>query len=207
MSELRSALDQLTGMDLDALSADALLDLAGELVVGVNRMASALTTVVRVADRREAYRRDGAVSMKSWLRGSCRVAPDQASAIVSTGRRLEQLPETAAAFASGAISAAHARVITKAVTPGRVAKAADAGIDLAETDEIFAELARATAPHETARGVKAWVAGWIRTAASTMPPTSTGASPWRPVWTAGCICAVNSTPSVASTCAPRSAPS
>ena len=159
MSELRSALDQLAEIDLHALSEDALLDLAGELVTASNRIAASLTAVVRTADRREAYRRDGAVSMKAWLRGSCRMAPDQATATVSTGRRLEQLPETAAAFAAGEISAAHARVITKAVTPGRLAKAADSGIDLAETDGILAALARATAPHETARGVKAWVAG------------------------------------------------
>ena len=159
MSELLSALDELAGTDVDALSADGVLDLVAGLVTASNRMAAVLTSAIRAADRREAYRRDGAVSMKSWLRGSCRMAPDQATATVSTGRRLEQLPETAAAFASGEISAAHARVITKAMTPGRIAKAAEAGIDLTETDEIFAALARATAPHETARGVKAWVAG------------------------------------------------
>jgi hypothetical protein len=159
VSELRSALDGLAELDLDALSEDALLDLVGELSTATNRMAAALTTAVRAADRREAYRRDGAVSMKSWLRGSCRMAPDQATATVSAGRRLEQLPETMAAFAAGEINATHARVITRAMTPGRLAKAADAGIDLGETDSILAALARATAPNETARGVAQWVAG------------------------------------------------
>ncbi|RBY96868.1 endonuclease [Blastococcus sp. TF02-8] len=159
MSELRSALDQLAGVDLAELSDDTLLDLVGELSTAANRVAAALTSAVRAADRREAYCLDGAVSMKAWLRGSCRMAPEQATATVSTGRRLEHLPETAGAFADGAISAAHARVITKALTPGRMAKAAEAGVDLGETDAILAGLARATAPHETARGVKAWVAG------------------------------------------------
>jgi hypothetical protein len=159
VSELRSALDELAGIDLADVSAEGLLDLSAELVTAANRLAAALTSVVRAADEREAYRRDGAVSMKAWLRGSCRMAPELATATVSTGRRLEQLPETAAAFAAGDISAAHARIITKALTPRRLAKAADAGIDLAETDGILAALARATAPHETARGVKAWVAG------------------------------------------------
>ncbi|WP_157944015.1 HNH endonuclease signature motif containing protein [Blastococcus atacamensis] len=159
MSELRSALDELTGIAFGDLSEDALLDLVGDLSVTANRVAAALTSAVRAADRREAYRRDGAVSMKAWLRGSCRMAPEQATATVSTGRRLEQLPETAAAFASGEISAAHARVITRAMTPGRLAKAADAGIDLGLTDGILADLARATAPNETARGVAQWVAG------------------------------------------------
>lgn len=159
MSELRSALDQLARIDLDELSADALLDLAAELVTTSNKVAAAVTTVVRAADRREAYRRDGAVSMKAWLRGSCRMTPPEAAGFVSTGRRLEQLPATAAAFADGAISATHARVITKAMTPRRIAKAAEAGIDLGETDAILADLARATAPNETARGVAQWVAG------------------------------------------------
>ena len=92
MSELRSALDDLAAVDLNALSDDGLLDLVGELSTTANRVAAALTSVVRAADRREASRRDGAVSMKAWLRGSCRMAPDQATATVSTGRRLEQLP-------------------------------------------------------------------------------------------------------------------
>jgi hypothetical protein len=159
VSELLSALDELAGIDLDELPEDALLDFVGGLVAASNRMAAALTSAVRAADRREAYRRDGAVSMKGWLRGSCRMAPDLATATVSTGRRLEQLPETAAAFAAGEISAAHARVITRAMTPGRLAKVSEAGIDLGETDGILADLARATAPHDTARGVAQWVAG------------------------------------------------
>ncbi len=159
MSELLSALDELAATDFAELSDDALLDHVAGLVTASNRMAAALTSAVRAADRREAYGRDGAVSMKAWLRGSCRMAPDQAMSTVSTGRRLEHLPETAAAFAAGEIGAAHARVITRALTPARLAQAADAGIDLAETDGILADLARATAPHETARGVAQWVAG------------------------------------------------
>lgn len=159
MSELLSALDELAGIDLDELTADALLDLVAGLVTATNRMTASLTRAVRAADRREAYDRDGAVSMKAWLRGSCRMDPSDATAMISTGRRLEQLPATAAAFADGAISATHARVITKSMTPRRIAKAAEAGIDLAETDSILADLARATAPNETGRGVAQWVAG------------------------------------------------
>jgi hypothetical protein len=159
LSELRSALDGLAEIDLAGLSDDALLDLVGELSTAANRVAATLTSAVRAADRREAYRRDGAVSMKSWLRGSCRLAPAEATAIVSTGRRLDQLPATAAAFAAGDVTATHARVITRAMTPRRVAKAADAGIDLAETDRILTDLARQTTPDETAKGVARWVAG------------------------------------------------
>jgi hypothetical protein len=158
MSELRSALDVLAALDLDELSGDTLLDLVGELTVASNRMAAAFTSAVRAAERREAYRRDGAASMKAWLRGSCRMAAADATSVVSTERRLEQLPATAAAFAAGGISAGHARVITRAMTPGRMAKAAEAGIDLAESDRILAGLAEQSTPETTAQGVARWVA-------------------------------------------------
>jgi hypothetical protein len=138
VSELRSALDGLAGIDLGELSDAALLELVAEWSASVNRMTAALTSVVRAADRREAHRSDGAVSMRAWLRGSCHLAPAAAAAIVSTGRRLERLPATAAAFAAGEVTAAHARVIGRAMTPKRVAKAAEAGIPLAETDQILA---------------------------------------------------------------------
>jgi hypothetical protein len=69
VSELRSALDGLAEVDLAELSDAALLDLVDELSVAANRVAAALTSVVRAADRRGSYRCDGAVSMKGWLRG------------------------------------------------------------------------------------------------------------------------------------------
>lgn len=159
MSELRSALDGLADVDFGELSDAALLDLVADWSASANRITAALTSAVRAADRREAYATDGAVTMKAWLRGMCHLAPGEATAIVSTGRRLEQLPATAEAFASGEITATHARVITRAMTPGRVAKAADAGIGLAETDQILAGLARETTPEETAQAVARWVAG------------------------------------------------
>ncbi|WNV76963.1 HNH endonuclease signature motif containing protein [Geodermatophilus sp. DSM 44513] len=159
MSELRSALDDLAAVDLVGLSDDALLDLVGELSVAANRVAAVLTQAVRAVDRREAHRRDGALSVKGWLVGSVRLAPAEATAIVTTGRRLEQLPAVAAAFAAGEVTATHARVITEAITPRRVATATAAGIDLAETDQILAELARRTTPGDTAKGVARWRAG------------------------------------------------
>jgi hypothetical protein len=159
VSELRSALDELTQVDFAELSDTALLELVAEWCTATNRMTAALTSAVRAADRREAHTVDGAASMKAWLRGTCHLAPAEATAMVSTGRRLEQLPSTAATFAAGEITATHARVITRALTPKRVAKAAEAGIDLGETDGILAALARTTTPGDTAQAVARWVAG------------------------------------------------
>jgi hypothetical protein len=91
VSELRSALDGLAEIDLAALSDDALLDLVGELCTAANRVAATLTSAVRAADRRGAYRRDGAVSMKGRLLGSCPVGTGG-----SDGDRLDRAPAGAA---------------------------------------------------------------------------------------------------------------
>jgi hypothetical protein len=159
VSELRSALDQLCALDLSELSPDSVLDLAAELANASNRLAAVMTTVVREADRREAFRRDGAVTMKAWLRGHLRMAGAEATAVVSAGRRLEQLPALAETFAAGHVTPKHVQVVTEAITPPRLAKAADVGIDIGETDRILTNLAAATAPEDTVKAVREWVAG------------------------------------------------
>jgi hypothetical protein len=159
VSELRSTLDELAATDLAELSPDAVLDLTAELVEASNRLAAVLTTVVREADRRQAFRGDGAVTMKSWLRGHLRMAGADAKAVVAAGRRLEQLPALAGSFAAGHVTPRHVQLVTEAITPPRVAKAAEIGIDLGETDRILTELATATAPEDTVKGVREWVAG------------------------------------------------
>ena len=159
MSELRSALDALAAIDPRELSAAEQLDFVAELCTARNRLDAVLTKVVRAADANDAHQGDGAVSMKAWLRGACRLAPSEASAIVSTGRRLGSLPAVAAGFAAGAFGAAHAKVITAALTPRRLAQAKAAGIEPAETDRILAGVAAATTPEVTARAVRRWVAG------------------------------------------------
>ncbi|MGY1811292.1 DUF222 domain-containing protein [Blastococcus sp. SYSU D00820] len=159
MSELRSALDSLAAVDLAGMAADQVLDLVAELSVAANRLAAVLTSAVRESDRRQAHRRDGAVSERAWLRGHCRMASPVATAIVSAGRRLEHLPALARAFADGQVTAEHVHVVTRAVTPARVATAAQAGIDLAETDRILTALALRTTPEDTAKGVREWVHG------------------------------------------------
>jgi hypothetical protein len=159
MSELTSVLDGLAAIDYAPLSAAARLDLVAELATATNRIQAELCRAVRAADSIDAHAVDGAVSMKAWLRGSCHLPPSEATAMVTTGRRLESLPETAAAFAAGAITAAHARAITAGVNERRLAQAAGIGVEPAETDRILADVATSTTPDETARAVRRWVAG------------------------------------------------
>ena len=164
MSELRYALDQLATMDLAGLDPDELVDdelLEGMPVLqsGLNQLAALMTRFVVVAERREAQRADGMVSMKGWLTGHCRISGRAAGDLVRDGRRLADLPALAAAYAAGAVTPAHVAVVTAALTPARVAVAETNGIDLATTDVVLSDAARALGPEDTAKAVRRWVAG------------------------------------------------
>ena len=159
MSELRSALDALAAVDVDALSPAEQLEFVSGVTTAINRLEAIRTRAVRSADKVQAHAEDGAVSMRAWLRGHCHLPGDEATTVVSTGRRLEGLPVVSDAFSCGAISARHAKVIASAMTPKRQARAAAIGIDMAETDRILADVAVATTPDETARAVRRWVMG------------------------------------------------
>jgi hypothetical protein len=164
VSELRSALDQLATMDLAGLDPDELVDdelLEGMPVLqsGLNQLAALMTRFVVVAERREAQRADGMVSMKGWLTGHCRISGRAAGDLVRDGRRLADLPALAAAYAAGAVTPAHVAVVTAALTPARVAVAETNGIDLATTDVVLSDAARALGPEDTAKAVRRWVAG------------------------------------------------
>ena len=164
MSELRSLLDELASLDLasldpDELSAGELLEALPMLQSGINQLSALLTRAVRAADRREAQRADGMVAMRSWLTGHCRLAGRDAAALVRAGRRLETLPALAAAYAAGEVTPAHVDLVTAAVTPARIAVAQANGIDLATTDAVLTDAARALGPEDTAKAVRRWVAG------------------------------------------------
>ena len=159
MSELRSAIDELASVDLAQLSGEQRLAFVQECSAAVNQLQAQLARGVRAAEAADAHAADGAVSMKAWLRGHCRLAAAEASALGTAGRRLAELPELAAAFADGAVTAGHVRVVTTAVTPERVAQAAAVGIEMAETDRILTGLAVQTGPERTAQAARRWVAG------------------------------------------------
>jgi hypothetical protein len=164
LSAWASALEQLTALDPaefdpDDLADDELLDLIAAVHVGATKLAALLTRVVAAGEQRQAHRADGMATMKSWLTGPCRLAGNEATSLLRAGRRLADLPELATAFGAGAVSAAHVRVITEAVTPARMARADQVGIELAVTDRVLTEAARDLGPEDTAKAVRRWVAG------------------------------------------------
>ena len=164
MSSWTSVLQQIA--ELDPADFDP-ADLADEQLretmpltqVAINRLSALLTRCVAAGDARQVQGADGMGSMKTWLTAHCRLSGAEAARLVRAGRRLPALPELRAAYASGAVSAAHVQVITAAVTPARIAAAADAGIDLATTDQLLTEAARVLGPEDTEKAARRWVAG------------------------------------------------
>jgi hypothetical protein len=159
-----SVLEQLAALDPadfhpGDLSDEQLRQVLPLAQIGINRISALQTHAVGAGEARQVHTGDGMPAMKSWLTGHCRLSGRDAAGLVRAGRRLRQLPALAAAYAEGAVTPAHVGVITSAVTPARVAKAAEHGIDLGTTDQILTDAAVALGPEDTAAAVRRWVAG------------------------------------------------
>jgi hypothetical protein len=155
---LLTALDELAGADLPALSSPELLDRMRGLVAARNRLEAELARTVRRGELAQAFEVDGMKSAPSWLRGYCRLSPAAAGQLVRNGRALEQLPAVAAAHAAGAVTADQVAVITAVVTPRNLALAAAQQVDLAEVDAALAVVAAGAAHADTATGVQHYLA-------------------------------------------------
>jgi Domain of unknown function (DUF222)/HNH endonuclease len=88
---------------------------------------------IRDYERSGAWQAEGFVSTASALRKKCRMSTAQGSVVLA--RKLEVLPEVAAAFGAGEISRAHVEAIAYAHTPERAAM-------IENLDLEFANLAR-----------------------------------------------------------------
>jgi hypothetical protein len=141
MGELASALDGLAGEHLAGLFAPALLDRLSELLRAQNRLAAEVARTVRECELAGAAEFDGLKNMAGWLRGHARLSHRAAQELVDTGRALEHLPRVAAAFADGQVTAGQAGLAAQVTTPGRLAEAAAAGVDLAVIDTALTTVA------------------------------------------------------------------
>ncbi len=90
-------------MDTKGFTSDALEEelLASEPVIAQARYRQ--MAVLRELDRRQAVLRDGYRSLVEWVTGRIDVAPETGRNLISTGRRLEELPDVDEAAIAGAI--------------------------------------------------------------------------------------------------------
>jgi hypothetical protein len=110
--------DVETGLD-KAFAYEGPLDI--EAVCRIAERAEALKLrELRRYERSGEWRAEGFLSAASAIRNRCNMAHGAATAALQLGEKLEQLPETAAAFAAGEISRQHVTAIADACTPERI---------------------------------------------------------------------------------------
>ena len=100
---------------------------------------------VAAYDRSGDWRAEGFMNPASALRHACHMSQGVARAHLELARKLEDLPEVAAAFADGEISARHATAIATSYTPERAA-------ELNEVEGALVDFAREATPHELGSG-------------------------------------------------------
>jgi hypothetical protein len=127
--------------ELDGLSDGELLEHVTELVAEQNRIAARLTSAVRTAENRQSAEHDGLKTMRSWLRTHTRVSDRAARQLIDTGRALDSLPATQAAFAAGAIGAEQVAAIAPVVSAQRLEQAAACGVDVAAVEVELVSIA------------------------------------------------------------------
>jgi Domain of unknown function (DUF222)/HNH endonuclease len=124
-------------------SLDAIAKLRREL----DAAEAAWPKEVAAYDRSYDWRAEGFMNAASALRHACHMSQGVARGHLELARKLEELPEVAAAFADGEISARHATAIAGACTPERAA-------GIADVEGALVEYARAATPHDLGRVVK-----------------------------------------------------
>ena len=99
----------------ERLTTDALEQqlINGEAMIA--QLRAAQITIIREIDRRQAPMADGCRSTAEWVTGRLDVAPETAKTLVSTARRLEDLPTVETAIQHGSVT------FDRAVALGRIA--------------------------------------------------------------------------------------
>ncbi len=108
-------------------STEALTRCLGQLHGLHNAILRQLLAVTAEIGRREAYRADGARNAAAWLRAHLGLSPKASEAWADVAERLDDLPQLAETFASGAISFDKLHAAVKLADPdsdGRIAEEA-----------------------------------------------------------------------------------
>jgi len=146
MSTLRSALDELGVEDLRFASDEGLEADFMELERAAGALEAQLARRAAEIDRRGSFRRDGYLSMSSWLAHRFRMAFSAATQLVRMARAFEHMPSTREALSQGEISRSAAVVLVAAheVDADEFSRVEEALVDTAGTLPIR-DLKRAVA--------------------------------------------------------------
>jgi hypothetical protein len=131
LDELESAIDKVAASERD-VDVERMVRLS-------ERVEYLKLRTIRDYELAGAWQAEGFVSTASALRKKCRMGHGTTQGSVVLARKLEALPETAAAFAAGEISREHVEPIARAHTPDRATT-------MEQMDGAFANLARLVNP-------------------------------------------------------------
>lgn len=148
MSTLRSALDELLAEDLRYASDEGLEADLTELERAAGALEAELARRVAEIDRRGSFRRDGYLSISSWLAHRFRMAFSAATQLIRLARAFEHMPWTSEALAGGEISRSAAAVLV-------AAGEADPD-EFSRVEEGLVEAARTLAIRDLKRAVAHW---------------------------------------------------
>jgi hypothetical protein len=135
MSTLRSALDEVRIRDLRDLSDDELVSHLDELEHVDRFLDAERSRTLSELERREAWSRDGHLSLASWLGSRHRVAPSTAAGHVRMARALEAMPVAAEALVAGDVSSSAITLLASAreEAPEQFARSEQTLVDAART--------------------------------------------------------------------------
>ena len=135
MSTLRSALDELGAEDLRHASDEVLEADFAELERAAGAVEAELARRAAEIDRRGSFRRDGYLSISSWLAHRFRMAFSAATQLVRVARAFEQMPRTREALSQGEISRWAMAILVAAheVDPDEFSRVEEALVDTAGT--------------------------------------------------------------------------
>ena len=131
----------------DSQLADELLDLSEQ----IDRLRARQIEVAAQFDARMVYAADGAANAAVWLAPRARMSRAEAGQVVGLARKLERMPQTAEAVASGTLSTSQARVLSRVVNE-RTASV------FAEHEDVLIEQAARLTVDQLRRVVKVWEA-------------------------------------------------
>jgi hypothetical protein len=137
-------------MDFTGRSFDELEQFVTGIERGIARGRAAQMAALREVDRRQGPLADGCRSLVEWVTGRLDVLPDTAKVLVSTARRLEELPLVEAAALAGEITFDRAAAVARLATPGdeETVLADSAGLDVAGIHRQVASRRRMTRNQE-----------------------------------------------------------
>lgn len=139
MGELSTVIDELLAAPLDDFSTAEHGDFFVELMRQSERLEAAALRHLGRFTAAGGYEVEGSKSPAAWTAEKLRSTYSYARVRVRMARRLQQLPQTAAALAAGDINIGHARVIC-AKTSGKVAEAIE------QSEGVVVEAARNLPP-------------------------------------------------------------